>query len=191
MSPTHDRPHVCPWWVGYLLLNPLRRIGQNPDRILGSHVREGMTVLEVGPAMGFFSLALAHRVGPTGQVICVDVQERMLVALRKRARRADLLDRLTLVQATDASLRIEEHAGTVDFALAFAVVHEVGDQDALFRQIFQAMKPGARLLLAEPKGHVKAAAFQASVERARQAGFEVDGPATIARSHATVLRKGP
>ena len=48
--------HVCPWWIGYLLASPLRRLLYKPEQILGSHIREGMTVLEPGCAMGFFSL---------------------------------------------------------------------------------------------------------------------------------------
>jgi len=30
---------VCPFWIGYLLANPLRRLFQNPDRILGPYVK--------------------------------------------------------------------------------------------------------------------------------------------------------
>jgi hypothetical protein len=42
---------VCPWWIGYLLANPLRRwLGQDPAKILSPYVREGMTVLEPGSA---------------------------------------------------------------------------------------------------------------------------------------------
>ena len=49
---------VCPWWMGYLLMCPLRRLGQNPDRMLAPFVATGMTVMEVGPGMGFFTLPL-------------------------------------------------------------------------------------------------------------------------------------
>ena len=69
---------VCPWWLGYLLASPLRRLMYDPARILTPHVREGMTVLEPGPAMGFFTLELARRVGPAGRVVAVDIQEKML-----------------------------------------------------------------------------------------------------------------
>jgi ubiquinone/menaquinone biosynthesis C-methylase UbiE len=69
---------VCSWWVEYLLVTPLRRLVHNPERLLAPFVTAGMTVLEVGPAMGFFTLPFACLVGPTGQVICVDVQDGML-----------------------------------------------------------------------------------------------------------------
>ena len=47
-------------------------------------------VVDVGCAMGYFTLPLAGLVGPTGRVIAVDLQARMLRALDRRARRAGL-----------------------------------------------------------------------------------------------------
>ena len=41
---------VCPWWLGYLLGAPLRRLMQDPRKVLAPYVREGMTVLEPGRA---------------------------------------------------------------------------------------------------------------------------------------------
>ena len=38
--------HTCPWWFGYFLLNPLRRLGQRPTRVLAPFVRPGMLVVE-------------------------------------------------------------------------------------------------------------------------------------------------
>jgi len=60
---------VCPWWMGYLLACPLRRLWQDPANIVAPYVREGMTVLEPGPGMGFFTLELARRVGASGRVV--------------------------------------------------------------------------------------------------------------------------
>ena len=57
-------PRVCPWWIGWLLASPVRKLMQDPARILAPWVRDGMTVLEPGPGMGFFTLELARRVGP-------------------------------------------------------------------------------------------------------------------------------
>ncbi len=67
-------PHgVCPWYLGYLLASPLRRLLENPERMLRPYVRPGMTVLEPGSGMGFFSLPLARLVGAEGRVVCVDL----------------------------------------------------------------------------------------------------------------------
>ena len=60
---------VCPWWLGYLLASPLRRLMQDPVKVLAPYVREGMIVLEPGPGMGFFTLELARLVGPSGRIV--------------------------------------------------------------------------------------------------------------------------
>jgi predicted methyltransferase len=57
---------ICPWWLGYVLANPIRRLWHNPREILLPFVKEGMLVLEPGPGMGFFTLDLARLVGPNG-----------------------------------------------------------------------------------------------------------------------------
>ena len=52
-----------------MLASPLRRLLHDPAKILAPYVREGMTVLEPGPGMGFFTLDLARRVGASGRVV--------------------------------------------------------------------------------------------------------------------------
>jgi ubiquinone/menaquinone biosynthesis C-methylase UbiE len=159
--------------MGYLLLNPLRRWLENPKRLLGPHVQPGMTVLEPGCAMGFFSLPLARIVGPEGKVLCVDLQEQMLARLQTRARRAGLADRIEAIHCAPDALGLEEWAGRIDLAVALHVVHEVPDQAAFLREVYGLLRPGGRLLIVEPRGHVKPEAFAATLEQAREAGFSV------------------
>jgi predicted methyltransferase len=64
---------VCPWWIGYLLASPIRKLAQDPKGILSPLVSEGMTVVEPGPGMGFFTFELAKLIGPSGRVIAVDI----------------------------------------------------------------------------------------------------------------------
>jgi len=178
----------CPWWLGYFLLGPFRRWRQDSRRILAPYVHEGMTVLEPGPGMGFFTLELARLVGPSGRVIAVDVQPRMLKALEKRAVKAGLRDRLDLRLVRDGGLGVEDLAGKMDFALAFAMVHEVPDPARLFREIRAALKPGGTLLLSEPVAHVKEPQYAATIGLARAAGFTVGESPAIALSRSSLLR---
>ena len=181
--------HVCPVWVGYLLASPMRKLIQNPKKILGPHVSNGMTVLDVGCAMGFFSLPMARLVGPNGRVVCVDLQEKMIHSLARRAHKAGLSDRIEARSCRQDSLGLEDLRGGIDFALASAVVHEVPDPASLFGEIADTLKPHGRLLVTEPKWHVSAAGFDASVSLAEQNGFEVVDRPSIARSRAVLLEK--
>jgi len=186
----HNMSHrVCPWWIGYLLISPLRRFAHNPKEILAPYLREGQTVLEPGPGMGFFTLELARRVGASGHVIAIDIQQKMLDRLKTRAAKVGLLDRIDARLASPDSLGIKDLAGRVDFTLAFAVVHEFPDAAHFFREIAAASKPGALVLLAEPAGHVSDSDFRTEVQFASQAGFEVVGRPKIRRSLTAVLKK--
>jgi SAM-dependent methyltransferase len=133
---TTERPHrVCPWWLGYLLASPLRRILIPLAKVLAGHVRPGMTVLEPGPGMGFFTLELARLVGASGRVIAVDIQPRMLDGLRRRAAKAGVLDRVDARLAAPDSLGLADLEGVVDFTLASAVVHELPAAATFFREV--------------------------------------------------------
>jgi len=183
-----QKPHrVCPWWLGYWLASPLRRLSYRPEDILAGHVREGMTVLEPGPGMGFFTLELARMAGAAGRVVAVDIQPRMLASLRRRAAKAGLLDRIDARLTPAESLGVADLAGRVDFTLAFAMVHELPSAARFFREVAEASKPGARLLLVEPAGHVKQADFDGELAAAREAGFtRVESP-VVRRGRAALL----
>ncbi len=175
--------------MGYLLASPLRKLMQNPNRVLRAFIRDGMTVLDFGSAMGFFSLPMAQMVGPSGKVVCVDVQEKMLTSLRKRARRAALLSRLETRLSGADSLGLSDLKGKLDFALAFAVVHEVAGPERLFSEIQASLKPGAKLLVAEPKGHVPEDDFARTVSMAQQAGLVLVERPRISGSHTALFTK--
>lgn len=181
----------CPVWMGHLLASPIRALAQNPATILAPYLREGMTALDIGCALGFFSLPMARLVGPSGLVICVDMQEGMLTRLERRAKRKGLHGRIQAHLCTQNSLRLEERAGSADFALAYAVVHEVPDPPALLGQIEAALKPGGLLLLGEPILHVPRRDFEESRTLALAAGFTPAGEPPIGRSHTVLLRKRP
>ena len=185
---THSH-RVCPVWVGYLLASRLRTLLHNPQKILAPHIRSGMHVMDVGPAMGFFSLPLARLVGPTGRVICVDVQEKMLQALLRRAHRAQLADRIETRVCDADSLRVADLVAKIDFVLAFAVVHEVGDATRFFSEVQGVLRPHGRVLFAEPRGHVSERAFQESLSIAAQSGLAKLDSLNIPRTHAVVLER--
>jgi len=181
--------HVCPWYCGYFLLSPLRRFEVKPEKALEGLVSPGDVVLDAGCAMGFFSIPMARMVGEDGCVICVDLQERMLKTLRKRAKRAGLHDRIEARRCTAGSLGIEDLDAKLDFALAWAVVHETPDPAAFFAQIHRALKTSRRLLVAEPAGHINLQKFESTLETARKTGFRTLEKSPQKKYHVAVLEK--
>lgn len=180
---------VCPWWMGPLLLSPLRRWRLRPERLLAPYVHEGMTVLEPGPGMGFFTVPLARKVGPTGHVVAIDQQAKMIDGLRKRLLREELADRVDTRLTARDSMRVGDLAGIVDFVLAVAVVHELPSAERFFREAALTLRPGALLLLIEPGRHVTGDDFEREVEAAHAVGLlDAEAP-VLSGSHTALLRK--
>jgi ubiquinone/menaquinone biosynthesis C-methylase UbiE len=183
-----EKKHVCPWWLGYFLINPLRKFRHHPEKILGPYVKPGMNVIDYGCAMGYFSLPLARMVGEKGKVLCMDIQQKMLTKLQERAKKAKL-DHLVeiLLLNEQGGLKIPEK--TIDFVLLFAVAHEVDNQPELFSSLSSHLKPGGFLLFAEPKGHVSLKDFDISLIMAENEGLIRVKSIEIANSWSVLLQK--
>lgn len=179
---------VCPWWLGYFLASPIRKLFDDPALIVGPFVRTGMNVLEPGPGMGFFTLELARLVGPGGRVVAVDVEPKMIASLKRRAERAGIAARIEARVAPQATMALDG-LGPFDFVLAFAVVHEMPAAATFFAEAAQAMKPGANLLLAEPAGHVGNEEFESEIAVAAEQRLSIVDRPSIRRSFAAVLKK--
>ncbi len=188
-SPAPHSHGVCPWYLGYLLVTPLRRFVEDPEGILRPFIQPGMTVLEPGCGMGYFSLPIARLVGPGGKAVCVDLQPRMIEALRRRARRAGLLDRIETAVCRPADLGVPQWNGRVDLGLAFHMVHELPDASRFLRQVFTALRPGGRLVIREPKGHVTPAQFDVTITAAEAVGFVRGSELSARRSLGVQLEK--
>lgn len=181
-------PHTCPWWFGYTFDNPLRRLVHDPRAILGGLVREGQTALDIGCGLGYFSLALADMVGPRGTVVALDLQSQMIGRARRRAARRGVAERI------DFGVCGPDHLGlsvSVDFALAFWMLHEVTDPGALLREVRAHLHPSGHLLIVEPKGHVARGRFAALVALARGSGFEAAAGPPVRLSRSVVCAPMP
>ena len=177
--------HICPWWLAYTFDNRLRHFFHNPEKMLGSYVSKGMTVLDVGCGMGFFSIGLAKLVGDKGCVIAADVQPKMLEAMQKRSIKNGLSSIIRLHKSKPNSLGVETPA---DFILAFWMVHEVPDPKLFFHQIRACLKSNGRILIAEPKFHVSSKRFQEIVVLAQESGLNFCETPSIKFSRSAVLK---
>lgn len=179
--------HVCPWWMGYFLASPLRKLRQNPRKILDPYLEPGMTVLDAGCGMGFFSFDMAELVQPGGRVVCVDLQERMIRTLLSKVSKRRLSEVIEGRVCSADSLGVEDLEGRIDFALAFDIVHETPDTASFLEQLRAALKPDGRLLLSEPRGHVSRERFDETMAVACRAGFEKSASPQVRGERTEVL----
>jgi len=179
------KPHVCPASHAGFLSTSLRRLVQNPEKILREFVLPGRTVADIGCGPGFFTLPMARMVGPLGKVIAADLQPEMLDKLRKRAEAAGLRENITYHRCGTDRIGLSER---VDFVLAFYMVHEVPDPYSFFQEVRGAVNPGGGLLFVEPKFHVTRKGFQRAVETAERAGWTPGGFPKILLSRTVLLQ---
>lgn len=178
--------HVMSWRSQWTLNNPVRALLHPPGRIFRGLVGPGMTVVDTGCGTGFFSLALARMVGPSGKVIAVDLQAEALARLEKKAEKAGLLG---IIKTWKCEARDIGRLPEADFALSAYMVHETPDIRAYFNRMAQCVRPGGKLLLAEPKFHVSRHRFDDELAAAGSAGFAVEARPGILGSHAAVLKR--
>jgi 2-polyprenyl-3-methyl-5-hydroxy-6-metoxy-1,4-benzoquinol methylase len=179
---------VCPWWLGYFLINPLRKLMHDPYKMFHAYIKSGMQIVDYGSAMGYFSLPMARMTGESGTVYCIDIQQKMLDKLISRAEKANLTNIIKPYLLSDNNNLNELHQ-KADFVLLFAVAHEVPDQTQLFNLLYKLTKSNGLLFFAEPKGHVSENKFDQSISIAKKAGFRVVEALSIAKSHSVLLKK--
>jgi ubiquinone/menaquinone biosynthesis C-methylase UbiE len=149
-------------------------------------MKGGMTVLDVGCGMGFFSIGLAKLVGDKGCVIAADVQSKMLEAMQKRSEKNGLSSIIRLHKSEPNRLGVDT---PVDFILAFWMVHEVPNSKLFFHQIRACLKSNGRILIVEPKLHVSSKRFQETVALAQESGLNFCETPSIKFSRSVIFKK--
>lgn len=180
--------HLFPWWAGYLLISPLRKLTIDPRELLGGSIRPGMELLDAGCAMGFFSIAMAEMTGPGGKVYCVDPQKRMLSVLEKRAAKKGLAGIIETRKCSFTSLMVDDLAGRIDLALAFGVLHETRDRERFIAEIASALRPGGVFVFAEPHV-VPPREFAEELALIRAGGLTVENQLKRGRAAIAIARK--
>ena len=161
---------VCPWWLNFMVDNPVRRMFFRADKLLGSYLEKGMVFLDLGCGGGRYSIAGAELLGTSGRVIALDIQEQMLAKVEREIGKRSLekVVKTHLGKQNNIDLNID-----VDFALAMCMVHETQNKYEFFTQVKKVLKNGGKMLVVEPKGHVSRKKVEEQIENAKRAGLKL------------------
>lgn len=109
-------------------------------------VRSGEVVLDAGCGAGMDVILAAHRVGPGGRVIGIDMSRAMLDRAWQGIVAAKVDDRASLFHGVFESLPMDD--ASVDVVLSNGVLNLASDKARVFAEMFRVLKPGGRLHLA-------------------------------------------
>jgi ubiquinone/menaquinone biosynthesis C-methylase UbiE len=158
----------------------------------------GMVVADIGAGSGVISLLLARKIGPTGTVQAVDIQDEMLSVLDKRLKQL----KVTNVKTVHGTVRSPNlKPATVDLALMVDVYHEFNYPYEMLSEIAKSLKPGGRVVFVEyrkedPTVPIKLLHKMTEAQVKREAGqpeFKLHWVETIEvlpRQHVIVFERG-
>jgi len=164
---------ACPAGAAWLVENPFMQALAGPEKLFARMGLEpGMRLLDVGAGPGRLAIPAAGRVGPGGEVVALDIQQRMLDKLQAKAARGGVTN-LRTIHGGAGSGQVEHDY--YDRALLVTVLGEIPDKGAALAEIFQALKPGGVLSVTElvPDPHYQSRRRVGELGRA--AGFIEQG----------------
>jgi SAM-dependent methyltransferase len=126
------------------LLDPARDQWQRPAEVLTAlALKRGQTACDIGAGPGYFTLRLAEAVGPEGRVFAVDVEPRILAALRDRLAEGGIASVVPILALPgDPFLP----PATCDVALIVDTYHHFPDGPAYLRRLARSLRPGGRIV---------------------------------------------
>lgn len=165
--------------------------------VKGLKITPGMTVADIGAGSGVISVLLAKAVGPTGQVLAVDIQQEMLDALQNKCRLLGV-DNIEGVLGTNKSPRLEPDS--VDLVVMVDVYHEFDFPFEMLNEIVKSLKPGGRVAFVEyrkedPRVPIKLVHKMSEAQVKKEAllpehGLEyVETFGELPRQHVIIFRK--
>ncbi|MDE3196548.1 MAG: class I SAM-dependent methyltransferase [Acidobacteriota bacterium] len=132
------------------LVRPEREAEEHPDQALDAlKIPKGAAVADVGAGVGYFTWRLAERVGPSGVVYGVDIQQAMLDLLQKNMAARHFTNVRPVLGAIDDPKLPRD---SLDLIVLVDVYHEFSEPEKMLDRMRDSLKPGGRLVLLEYRG---------------------------------------
>lgn len=179
-----DSKDVCSYKVASTLDISWRKRLQNPSLFLKSYIKPGMKVLDFGCGNGFCTLDLANLLGVNGKIVAADLQQEMLELLKKKVSGSLFENNISFHKCEQNQTGIKDH---FDFMLLFWMFHEVPNQGHLLKELKSLLNAGGKIMISEPKVHVKSKSFLEEKQLAQECGFIVENGPKIFFSRTMVL----
>ena len=126
------------------LEDPGRDEWQRPDDVVDRlGLRQGDEVADLGAGSGYFTMRLAHAVGPAGKVYAADVDPKMLDYITQRAQK-EQLDNIQTILADPNDPKLGSRS--VDMIFICDTLHHIANRSKYYPLLVRALRPGGRLV---------------------------------------------
>ena len=143
----HVMGHQAAGW----LERPEREEEERTDLLVEAlALKPGEVVADIGAGSGYFSWRMARKVGASGRVYAVEIQQEMLDILMANMKKRQVGEIVRPVLGTVQDPKLP--AAAVDTILLVDVYHEFDFPYEMTRAMIDALRPGGRLVLVEYRG---------------------------------------
>jgi len=140
----------CPTWLAWMLEPGTADKPFGRSRAIDQlALAPGMRVADLGCGPGRLTLPIARAVGPSGEVVALDIQQGMLDRVIKRIDKAGLTNVRPLLAGVGEGKLPKDY---FDRAVLSTVLGEIPDREGALHEIREALKPGGYLVVAEVIG---------------------------------------
>lgn len=160
---------------------------------------DGAVVADLGAGSGFYTLAAAKAVAPTGRVYAIDVQRDLLDRIKKEAGRLHLgnVDVLSGDLEKLGGSKIKENSCTA--AIASNILFMLSDKKTFFLEAKRILKSSGKLLVVDWAGsfgqmgpHLDHVVYKDdAVKLALAAGFTLDKEISAGAHHYGIIFRKP
>jgi len=124
-----------------------RETEEKPQLVIDAlEIKPGQTIADLGAGSGYYSFRIAPLVGPTGRVLAIDIEPKMLEVIAERAGREHVTN-IATVRSSERDPNLAPHS--VDLLFMVDVYHELEYPYEVMRKVREALKPGGRVALVE------------------------------------------
>jgi len=126
---------------------PQRDAWQKPDDVVSLlQLSPGNVVADVGAGTGYFEPYLSRAVGPTGRVLALDAEPRMVAYLKQRAKK-EALANVTVQKVAATAPGLAD--GSVDRVLIVNTWHHVPQRAQYAAALNRALRPGGFVVVVD------------------------------------------
>jgi len=121
-----------------------------PEKIINTlELKDGMQVADIGAGSGFYSLAAAKAVAPSGKVFSIDIQKELLDRLKDESERQNTPNVTTVWGNAENADGTRLRPDSIDLVIIANTLFQIENKIATIKEISRILKTGGRVLVVD------------------------------------------